>query len=104
MTIRPTGWTFRPTKKTLTKEDLLEFSLHPLKPTYTQLIYQGRAIPVAAVGIPYSEHSSVIELEIFLKGLTWWPRKIVPTVNITNPKRREEMQRMMESWRVETLK
>jgi len=51
---------------------------------------------VSLYGIPYSEHSSFVELGQAVKG--WRPSKVIPTVNIGSPQKRAEMQRTFSSW------
>ncbi|CAL8074748.1 unnamed protein product [Orchesella dallaii] len=51
---------------------------------------------VTVVGIPYSEHSSYSELRDFVINLK--PKKVQATVNVGNPKKREEMTQHIENW------
>ncbi len=47
-------------------------------------------------GVPYSEHSSVEELEHFIRGIK--PKRIVPTVNVATEKERKRMEALYVSW------
>ncbi|ODM91471.1 DNA cross-link repair 1A protein [Orchesella cincta] len=51
---------------------------------------------VTVVGVPYSEHSSFSELREFVTSLK--PKKVQPTVNVGNAKKRGEMTMHIESW------
>ena len=47
-------------------------------------------------GVPYSEHSSFTELREFVQFLK--PLKIIPTVDNSSAKRRDEMQQFFKEW------
>ena len=51
---------------------------------------------ISTWGVPYSEHSSFSELEGFVRALK--PVKIIPTVNMGNPQKREQMQKHFRQW------
>ena len=51
---------------------------------------------VQLVGVPYSEHSSADELRAFVRLLR--PRRVVPTVGVGAPEKREAMTRLIDAW------
>ncbi|KAJ3039377.1 hypothetical protein HDV00_012253 [Rhizophlyctis rosea] len=71
---RPTGWTFRPDKRHFSRAVKPgSFTVQSLKPAY-----YGATGNIAVMGVPYSEHSSFDELEMFVRGVK--VEKVVPTV------------------------
>uniref|UniRef100_A0AAV2LJ88 DNA repair metallo-beta-lactamase domain-containing protein n=1 Tax=Knipowitschia caucasica TaxID=637954 RepID=A0AAV2LJ88_KNICA len=78
---KPTGWTFTQTE---TVEDIVPQ-------------VNGN---VTVYGIPYSEHSSFLELKRFVQWLK--PLKIIPTVNIGRQETRAAMERCFRDWMKET--
>ncbi|TPX38264.1 hypothetical protein SmJEL517_g00052 [Synchytrium microbalum] len=91
--LRPTGWTFRPDKYQ-SANDLKPFTVTSLKPSYP-------TPQITIMGVPYSEHSSFLELASFVTSLNIG--KVIPTVNMGNPKMREEMNRWFEAWKMQRL-
>eukprot|EP00043_Microstomoeca_roanoka_P019848 m.230855 g.230855 ORF g.230855 m.230855 type:complete len:383 (-) comp17061_c0_seq12:3066-4214(-) len=77
--IRPTGWT------------------HSQKLPALSFIKPQRKGHVTIYGIPYSEHSSFTELRSFIKHTM--PDRVIPTVNVGSPKRRQEMAQTIASWK-----
>eukprot|EP00794_Sanderia_malayensis_P008677 gene8676-9613_t len=75
---KPTGWTF--------SKGISDVKKIKPKTTYCISIY----------GIPYSEHSSFSELELFVKHFK--PKKIIPTVNVGSVMKRNQMQRILNEW------
>ncbi|XP_051968508.1 DNA cross-link repair 1A protein-like [Xyrauchen texanus] len=74
---KPTGWTFN---QTVNVEDI-------------QPQTQGN---ISIYGIPYSEHSSYLEMKRFVQWLQ--PRKIIPTVNVGSWKSRKAMESYFHDW------
>ncbi|XP_061491920.1 DNA cross-link repair 1A protein isoform X2 [Rhineura floridana] len=54
---------------------------------------------ISIYGIPYSEHSSFLEMKRFVQWLK--PQKIIPTVNVGNWKARNEMEKHFRDWKME---
>uniref|UniRef100_T1JH40 DNA cross-link repair 1A protein n=1 Tax=Strigamia maritima TaxID=126957 RepID=T1JH40_STRMM len=75
--IKPTGWEY---KKNISLEDI--------KPRCS-----GNVI---IYGIPYSEHSSFLELRRFVHFLH--PHRIIPTVNVGKVEERDRMQDYFRQW------
>ena len=78
LAVTPSGWQF----------DKKNLSLKDIKPKVNGA--------VTMIGIPYSEHSSFRELEWFVRFIK--PKEVIPTVNVGNPKRRKEMEKIIKSW------
>lgn len=78
---KPTGWTF--SQRVEAVEDI--------KPTV-----HGN---ISIYGIPYSEHSSYLELRRFVQWLR--PLKIIPTVNVGSWASRKAMERCFSEWLTE---
>ncbi|XP_059181168.1 DNA cross-link repair 1A protein [Centropristis striata] len=55
---------------------------------------------ISIYGIPYSEHSSFLELKRFVQWLQ--PLKIIPTVNVGNWASRKAMEKCFSEWLMET--
>ncbi|XP_057593354.1 DNA cross-link repair 1A protein isoform X2 [Hippopotamus amphibius kiboko] len=81
LAFRPTGWT------------------HSNKLTSMADITPQRRGNISIYGIPYSEHSSYLEMKRFVQWLK--PQKIIPTVNVGTLKSRRTMERYFEEWRLE---
>lgn len=80
LAIKPTGWEYRAGSSVST--------LGNIRPRTSGAI--------SIYGIPYSEHSSFEELKMFVQFLR--PKKIIPTVSVGNPKKRNDMQGILNSW------
>ncbi|XP_009876251.1 PREDICTED: DNA cross-link repair 1A protein, partial [Apaloderma vittatum] len=81
LAFRPTGWTY--------SDSCL--SLVDIKP-------QTRG-KITIYGIPYSEHSSYLEMKRFVQWLK--PQKIIPTVNVGDWRARSLMEKHFRDWMVE---
>ncbi|XP_060624434.2 DNA cross-link repair 1A protein isoform X2 [Anolis sagrei] len=81
LAFKPTGWTY---------SDQC-YSLSDIQP-------QTRG-KITIYGIPYSEHSSFVEMKRFVQWLK--PQKIIPTVNVGNWKTRNEMEKHFRDWRMD---
>ncbi|KAB0382612.1 hypothetical protein FD755_004529 [Muntiacus reevesi] len=81
LAFRPTGWTH---SNKLTK--------------LTDIIPQTKG-NISIYGIPYSEHSSYLEMKRFVQWLK--PQKIIPTVNVGTLKSRRTMEKYFQEWKLE---
>jgi len=99
---RPTGWTYSPPAGTDTLPALaplitrmqsrtfLPSSLAPMRnSTSKHMLY----------GVPYSEHSSFLELTCFALSTRW--ERIIATVNVGTELGRGKMTRWFEKWQSE---
>ncbi|XP_078499985.1 DNA cross-link repair 1A protein [Lissotriton helveticus] len=81
LAFKPTGWTYSERCD----------SVADIKPTI-----RGK---ITMYGIPYSEHSSYLEMKRFVQWLR--PQKIIPTVNMGNWKARTTMEKFFSQWMTE---
>ncbi|XP_009666937.2 DNA cross-link repair 1A protein isoform X2 [Struthio camelus] len=81
LAFKPTGWTY--------SDSCL--SLVDIKPQT-----RGR---ITIYGIPYSEHSSYLEMKRFVQWLK--PQKIIPTVNVGDWRARSLMEKRFRDWMTE---
>uniref|UniRef100_A0A8B9ZD56 DNA cross-link repair 1A protein n=1 Tax=Anas platyrhynchos TaxID=8839 RepID=A0A8B9ZD56_ANAPL len=81
LAFKPTGWTY--------SDSCL--SLLDIKPQT-----RGR---ITIYGIPYSEHSSYLEMKSFVQWLK--PQKIIPTVNVGDWRARSLMEKHFRDWMTE---
>ncbi|NWR58389.1 DCR1A protein, partial [Bucorvus abyssinicus] len=81
LAFKPTGWTY--------SDSCL--SLVDIKP-------QTRG-KITIYGIPYSEHSSYLEMKHFVQWLK--PQKIIPTVNVGDWRARSLMEKHFRDWMIE---
>ncbi|XP_058154339.1 DNA cross-link repair 1A protein [Dasypus novemcinctus] len=81
LAFRPTGWT------------------HSNKLTSIADIIPQTKGNISIYGIPYSEHSSYLEMKRFVQWLK--PEKIIPTVNVGTLKSRNTMKKYFKEWKLE---
>ncbi|XP_029391057.1 DNA cross-link repair 1A protein isoform X2 [Mus pahari] len=81
LAFRPTGWT------------------HSNNITSTVDITPQTKGNISIYGIPYSEHSSYLEMKRFVQWLK--PQKIIPTVNVGSFQSRNTMEKYFKEWRLE---
>ncbi|XP_009078554.1 PREDICTED: DNA cross-link repair 1A protein [Acanthisitta chloris] len=81
LAFKPTGWTY--------SDSCL--SLVDIKPRT-----RGK---ITIYGIPYSEHSSYVEMKRFVQWLK--PQKIIPTVNVGDWRARSMMEKHFRDWMIE---
>nr|XP_006135033.1 DNA cross-link repair 1A protein isoform X1 [Pelodiscus sinensis] len=79
LAFRPTGWTY-------------SNSCHAVIKPQTR----GK---ITIYGIPYSEHSSYLEMKRFVQWLK--PQKIIPTVNVGDWRARSMMEKHFRDWKME---
>ena len=77
---KPTGWTY---SNDAPKDQVLP------KPSVS------RDNRIVVFGVPYSEHSSFAELEMFIRGLD--VKRVIPTVNLS-PQSRSAMEKLFNEW------
>ncbi|NXU51717.1 DCR1A protein, partial [Turnix velox] len=82
LAFKPTGWTYSDSS----------LSLLDIKP-------QTRG-KITIYGIPYSEHSSYLEIKRFVQWLK--PQKIIPTVNVGDWRARSLMEKHFRDWMIES--
>ncbi|XP_046548367.1 DNA cross-link repair 1A protein-like [Haliotis rubra] len=85
LALEPTGWS----------HSNRVVSLDQIKPKYSR---NG----ITIYGIPYSEHSSYLEMKRFTQFIR--PDRILATVNNTNPESRQKMNRLFMTWLSEVKK
>lgn len=81
LAFRPTGWT------------------HSSKFSSVADITPQTKGNISIYGIPYSEHSSYLEMKRFVQWLK--PQKIIPTVNVGTLKSRNTMEKYFKEWKLE---
>ncbi|XP_006879983.1 PREDICTED: DNA cross-link repair 1A protein [Elephantulus edwardii] len=81
LAFRPTGWTHSNTLMRISD------------------IVPQRKGNISIYGIPYSEHSSFLEMKRFVQWLK--PQKIIPTVNVGTWKSRSTMEQHFREWKLE---
>ncbi|XP_023423090.2 DNA cross-link repair 1A protein [Cavia porcellus] len=81
LAFRPTGWT------------------HSNKLTRIADVTPQTKGNISIYGIPYSEHSSYLEMKRFVQWLK--PQKIIPTVNVGTWKSRSTMEKHFKEWKFE---
>uniref|UniRef100_A0A8C5XES7 DNA cross-link repair 1A protein n=1 Tax=Microcebus murinus TaxID=30608 RepID=A0A8C5XES7_MICMU len=81
LAFRPTGWT------------------HSNRLTSIADVIPQTKGNISIYGIPYSEHSSYLEMKRFVQWLK--PQKIIPTVNIGTWKSRSTMEKYFKEWKLE---
>ncbi|KAF1808067.1 DRMBL-domain-containing protein [Eremomyces bilateralis CBS 781.70] len=96
---RPTGWTYRPpgfrSTDSPTVPNVLFGDTWKTSFSLKDLVAQrGSTENVGCFGVPYSEHSSFRELTIFCCALNI--DRIIPTVNVGDPKSRERMKAWLD--------
>ncbi|XP_028647274.2 DNA cross-link repair 1A protein [Erpetoichthys calabaricus] len=81
LAFKPTGWTYSGVSN----------SVADIRPDV-----KGN---ITIYGIPYSEHSSYLEMKRFVQWLG--PKRIIPTVNVGNWKERKAMENIFSEWTLE---
>ncbi|XP_016067679.1 PREDICTED: DNA cross-link repair 1A protein [Miniopterus natalensis] len=81
LAFRPTGWT------------------HSNKLTSIADVVPQTKGKISIYGIPYSEHSSYLEMKRFVQWLR--PKNIIPTVNVGTWKSRSTMEKCFKEWKLE---
>ncbi|XP_058400023.1 DNA cross-link repair 1A protein isoform X1 [Diceros bicornis minor] len=81
LAFRPTGWT------------------HSNKLTSIADVVPQTKGNISIYGVPYSEHSSYLEMKRFVQWLK--PQKIIPTVNVGTWRSRSVMEKYFLEWRLE---
>lgn len=104
---RPTGWAYKPRPGESTEPSLARLlSANLTSQPYSHRTFQptrDSTRQVQILPIPYSEHSSFLELSAFMIGLDSWGR-CVPTVNVGNGKSRAKMEAWIRKWKEEGVR
>lgn len=72
---------------------------HLVAPLLDNCGVKQSSLPAVFTGIPYSEHSSFLELKRFVQWLQ--PLKIIPTVNVGSWNSRKAMEKCFGEWLAE---
>ncbi|KAF8323475.1 DRMBL-domain-containing protein [Cantharellus anzutake] len=99
---RPTGWTYSPPAGTDTLPALAPLITRMQSRTFlpSSLVPTRNSTPrLMLYGVPYSEHSSFLELSCFALSTHW--DKIIATVNVGTESGRGKMNRWFEKWESE---
>lgn len=99
---RPTGWTYSPPAGSnsslaiptiISRSQATSFTYNDLQPS------QKSSYDAQLFGVPYSEHSSFLELTCFAISCDW--ARIIPTVNVEHKRTRMKMAQWIECWAAE---
>ena len=101
---RPSGWTFSGPSSTpiATKDPTDSDNMNDdggSNITPISVAPDGRFL---LFGVPYSEHSSYSELQHFIQNID--ARRIIPTVNVGDERRRRDMDRLFREWQQTKVK
>lgn len=110
---RPTGWSYRPkpgdntTDPNLSQLISRNYNSSPASLSYKTFSTTRDSTPTIRIyNVPYSEHSSFLELTCFIVGLgcqAGWSR-VIPTVNVGNSRSRKKMDAWIKKWKEEAVR
>ncbi|CAO1639091.1 unnamed protein product [Sympodiomycopsis kandeliae] len=110
---RPTGWSYRPkstdnvTDPNLSALIARNYNTSPQSLSYKSFSTTRDSTPVVKIyNVPYSEHSSFLELTCFIVGLGCQAgySRIIPTVNVGNSTSRKKMDNWIKKWKEEVVR
>lgn len=102
---RPTGWTYSPPAGSDTMPSIASVVANAQSRTFTyaDLKPARNSTPtLMQYGVPYSEHSSFVELACFAVSVDC--AKVIATVNVGSATGRAKMQKWIEKWDAERKK